>query len=124
MQRTTKQRSAIRKATEESGRPLLPQEILALAQKTVPQLNLATVYRNLNVMVEEGEVTPVHLPEQPTRFEKSGQHHHHFLCRKCERVFDIHQCSEDISRLVPTGFEVDDHNVILYGSCPSCKTGS
>jgi len=120
MVRRTKQRSAITQAIELAGRPLLPQEILKLAQKTVPNLNLATVYRSLNLMIQEGLVAAVHLPEQPTRFEIFGHHHHHFLCKQCDRVFDIHSCSDEISRLAPLGFAVDDHDLTLYGRCPDC----
>lgn len=124
MVRITRQRSAIRQAIEQAGRPLLPQELLTLAQQAIPNLNLATVYRNLNLLTEEGAVAPVHLPGQPTRFEAAGHHHHHFLCRSCDRVYDIHACSSEISRLAPRGFEVLDHEVILYGRCPGCrKTG-
>ena len=47
MERKTRQRVAIREAISESGRPLLPQEVLVAAQNAVPGLSLATVYRNL-----------------------------------------------------------------------------
>lgn len=121
MARTTRQRSAIRQAIEQAGRPLLPHELLSLAQHEIPNLNLATVYRNLNLLIEEGVVAPVHLPGQPPRFEAAGHHHHHFLCKSCDRVYDIHACSSEISRLAPRGFEVLDHEVILYGHCPGCR---
>jgi Fur family transcriptional regulator, ferric uptake regulator len=121
MIRNTRQRAAISQAMTEAGRPLLPQEILEIAQQWVPGLNLATVYRNLNLMAEDGSVTSVQLPGQPTRFEVAGTHHHHFLCRRCDRVYDIHACSTEIARLAPKGFEVEDHEVVLYGSCPGCR---
>jgi Fur family ferric uptake transcriptional regulator len=121
MTRATKQRSAINQAIVQAARPLFPHEILASAKEAVPNLNLATVYRNLNALIEERLVTPVQLPGQPCRFEIAGHHHHHFLCRQCDRVFDIHACSAEISRLAPVGFQVEDHEVILYGRCPGCS---
>lgn len=121
MTRLTRQRSAIHQALQTAGRPLLPLEIVDLAQKEVPNLNLATVYRNLNLLVEEQIIVPVHLPGQPTRFELTGHHHHHFQCRTCDRVFDIHACLAEISKLAPRGFEVSDHDLILYGRCPDCR---
>ena len=121
MSRQTKQRSAIHAALLDAGRPLLPQEILVDAQQQVPNLNLATVYRNLNLLVEVEVLAPVHLPGQPTRFELASHHHHHFQCKACDRVFDIHACSSEISKLAPKGFEVIEHDVILYGRCPDCR---
>ncbi len=121
MTRTTKQRNAIAQAISAAARPLLPQEILAAAQHAVPNLNLATVYRNLNLLLEEKRVAQVQLPGQPTRFEVVGHHHHHFHCRHCDRVFDIHACSGAIPKLAPKDFEVEEHEVILYGRCPDCR---
>lgn len=121
MTRMTKQRQAIQTTLIEAARPLLPQEILVRAQQQVPNLNLATVYRNLNLLSEEKAIAPVHLPGQPTRFEMSGHHHHHFQCKQCDRVFVVHACTSEISKLAPKGFEVIDHDVILYGRCPDCR---
>ena len=69
MERNTRQRSAIRDALQAAARPLLPQEILGLAQQTTPGLSMATVYRNLKSLVEEGHARPVNLPGEYTRFE-------------------------------------------------------
>jgi len=122
MTRMTKQRNAIQSALLDAGRPLLPQEILVSAQQQVPNLNLATVYRNLNLLSEEKAIAPVHLPGQNPRYElASRSHHHHFQCKQCDRVFDVHACTAEISKLAPKGFEVIDHDVILYGRCPDCR---
>lgn len=121
MERNTRQRSAIREAITQADRPLLPQEVLDAAQQVVPGLGLATVYRNLKGLVEEGELQAVNLPGENTRFERAGhQHHHHFQCRQCQRVFDVHACPGDLSRLAPQGFTVEDHDLTLYGRCKEC----
>jgi Fur family ferric uptake transcriptional regulator len=121
MERHTRQRAAIRDALARAGRPLLPQEVLTAAQATAPGLGIATVYRALKAMVEEGEVRKISLPGENPRFERSDlPHHHHFQCLRCLRVFDVHQCPSDISHLVPSGFVVEDHELTLYGRCPEC----
>lgn len=121
MERNTRQRSAIRDAIAQADRPLLPQEVLDAAQKDVPGLGIATVYRNLKLLVEEGELQSVNLPGENPRFELVGHlHHHHFQCRQCQRVFDVHACPGDLSRLAPQGFAVEDHDLTLYGRCSDC----
>jgi Fur family transcriptional regulator, ferric uptake regulator len=121
MERNTRQRSAIRDAIARADRPLLPQEVLALAQEQAPGLGIATVYRNLKELVDEGELKPVNLPGENPRFELAGhRHHHHFQCTQCQRVFDVHACPGDFARLAPQGFTVEDHDLTLYGSCKDC----
>ena len=117
--RNTSQRRAIREAIEDAGRPLDANEVLAAAE--AEGLGLATVYRTLKLGVEEGWLTPVELPNAPARFEMAGkQHHHHFECRSCQRVFEVHGCPGNLKPLVPKGFTLEDHEVILYGQCDEC----
>jgi Fe2+ or Zn2+ uptake regulation protein len=57
--RDTKQRAAIRDALNKADRPLNPKEILAIAQNTVPNLGIATVYRNIKTMLERKEIAAI-----------------------------------------------------------------
>ena len=121
MERNTRQRAAIRDAIAVADRPLLPQEVLDAAQAASPGLGIATVYRNLKALLDEGEVCAVQLPGENPRYEiAGGHHHHHFQCRLCQRVFDVHACPGDLSRLAPEGFTVEGHEITLYGRCKDC----
>lgn len=121
MERSTRQRSAIRSAIDSAGRPLSPQEVLEAAQDEVPALSIATVYRNLKLLVDEGEVITVSLPGDSARYESAAHtHHHHFQCNQCKRVFDVHACPGDIGKLAPKGFSVEHHELTLYGRCADC----
>lgn len=125
-QRFTRQRHAIRAVLKETGRPLLPTEIMFLAQREVPSIGLATIYRNLKSMTESGEVKVVDIPGQAPRYEvqtdANGGHHHHFQCTECERVFDIQACPGDMQHLLPKGFSVSHHDITLYGQCADCPS--
>lgn len=122
MQRNTRQRQAIQKAFSHAGRPLGPREVLEAAVTTVPGLGIATVYRTIKELVDAGEIVPVELPGENTRYEVSGKHHHHhFHCNKCSGVFEVEVCNFDAT--VPKGFRLEDHEVILYGLCDNCAPG-
>ncbi len=120
-ERATRQRDAIRAAIEQAGRPLSPQEILRDARGSVNRLGLATVYRNLKRLAADGAVRLVTLPGDAPRYELTeAEHHHHFQCTRCRRVFDVPGCPGDLRRLAPRGFTVEHHDVTLYGRCPGC----
>jgi Fur family ferric uptake transcriptional regulator len=120
--RTTCQLDAIRGVFERVDRPLGPRECLALAREDVAGLGIATVYRNVRRLVEEGWLRIVELPGTPDRYERAGKrHHHHFHCRSCDTVFEVEACPGDFKSLSPRGFRVEAHELILYGRCARCS---
>ena len=121
MERRTRQRQAIWQAFERTSRPLAPQEILALARIEVPRLGIATVYRNVKVLVGEGRLRVVELPGAPDRYEVAGkEHHHHFHCRSCDGLFEVETCQGDFDAITPSGFRLENHEITLYGLCSAC----
>ena len=126
MQRNTVQRRVILTTLHTAPGPLTAQEVHLRAQRVHAGIGLATVYRNLNRLADEGGVVEVHLPGETTRFEPAGRgHHHHFRCRSCERVFEL-TSSCPVSPLegvtLPGGFRVEHHDLTLYGLCASCQS--
>ncbi len=122
MERRTRQHQAIFDVIVAAERPLLAQEILALASEVVPQLSIATVYRNIKSLQDGGAIKPVVLPGQNPRYELASHgHHHHFQCRHCGRVFDLETCPGNLDCLAPSGFTVEEHEIILYGRCGDCS---
>jgi len=122
MQRNTRQRKAIQETFAQAARPLGPREVLDAAVSAVPGLGMATVYRTIKELVDSGEIVPVELPGENTRYEPAGKHHHHhFHCRKCEGVFEVEVCNFEAT--VPRGFRLESHEVVLYGLCARCATG-
>ena len=122
MERNTEQREAIRKAFLEAARPLSVQEVFSLTQKQVSKMGIATIYRNIKILVQSDWLIPVELPGETNRYEIAGlDHHHHFSCNECNRIFDVSACPKDIETLVPKGFSLDKHEVFLYGQCEDCN---
>ncbi len=119
--RMTEQRRSILAAFEHGQRPLSPGEVLDLAAKQVSSLNLTTVYRNLKALVESEELVAVTIIGKSTRYELAGlDHHHHFLCEKCDRLYDMPGCPGSFRKLAPRGFKVTGHELMLTGRCSSC----
>jgi Fur family ferric uptake transcriptional regulator len=121
MERNTAQRRAIHKVLEDAGRPLGPNEIFDDARALVPGLGIATVYRAIKQLLEDGFLAQVDLPGEPPRYEVSGkQHHHHFRCSSCRKVFDLEGCDDGFKQLVPKGFRLESHELYLFGRCSAC----
>jgi len=120
--RNTRQRRAIREAFALADRPLNPNEVLELAGTDQQGVGIATVYRNIKALVEEGWLTTVELPGESARYELAGKaHHHHFHCKACGKVFELAGCLTGFKTLAPPGFQVTGHEVLLYGTCQTCS---
>lgn len=150
MERHTKQRQAVLDALARSGQALSPPDLLARARASVPSLNLSTVYRQIKGLLDAGRLVRVELPGQPARYEMApsgevqahghatgaatshgahaehaaSQHHHHFHCVQCDRVYPIHACPGPMNHLAPAGFEVQHHDLTLRGRCAACVSGA
>jgi Fur family transcriptional regulator, ferric uptake regulator len=121
MQRDTAQRRAIRDVFRREARPLSPEEVLKGGQASVPSLGIATVYRSIKGLIEEGWLKTVDLPGDRTRYELSATpHHHHFVCTRCGQASDIEDCPSDVESLATEGYQVEAHELTLYGACPAC----
>lgn len=121
MQRDTQQRRAMRETLERADRPLSPRELLEATKRKVPGIGLATIYRNLKALEDQGWLEVVRMPGQPSRYELAGKgHHHHFLCRSCDGAFEVVGCPGDLAPLTPAGFRLESHELLLYGLCQDC----
>ena len=121
MERNTRQRDTIRNVFAGSKQPLSPFEVLIAGRQSLRGLGIATVYRTINSLVDDGWLNAVELPGDAPRYEKAGSgHHHHFQCRGCSGVFEIRGCPGDLTSLTPDGFVLEGHEVVLYGQCSVC----
>lgn len=121
MKRKTSQRTAILQVFLKQNRPLRVSEIHAYGRKLVGSLNQATVYRNLKILTERGWLQKVVHPTLGTLYERTKkEHHHHFHCRRCNRAFELPGCALKKKRAAPEGFVIEDHEIYLFGLCPSC----
>lgn len=122
--RTTKQREVILEAFEDAARPLNPAEAHELAQRTLPKIGIATIYRTIRLFEDEGLLHKVELPGEMPRYElhtAAEHHHHHFRCDDCGKVYDIEGCLKGFDQMLPKGFKLRAHDITLYGGCAECE---
>lgn len=107
----------------EAGRPLTVGELHQMALIHYPEVGLRTVYRNIRELVSEGKLVGVDYPGQPLRYEavSPNGHHPHFICRSCNRVFQLAVEIPEISVKPPPGFTIEGEEVVFYGRCPECN---
>ena len=121
MERHTPQKEAIERCLALAERPLSVAEIRQCASRDLPVLGRATVYRCLRRLRDQGRLSTVELPGLPPRYELAErEHHHHFLCLRCGRTFDMPGCPGDLRELAPEGFRVQEHFILLKGLCGEC----
>lgn len=88
----------------------------------MPELSLATVYRNLEQLTEGGYL--LKLPGDTARYDGNTAAHHHLRCDGCKKVFDLpipFDRSLAEKMVVGTGFEVTGYTIDFHGICPECR---
>jgi Fur family peroxide stress response transcriptional regulator len=117
----THQRQVLYRALAESDEHLSPEELYDKVKGEVPEISLATVYRNIKIFKKCGileEVTPLH---DSYRLDPNLTDHHHLVCRFCQSIVDVP--NEDIEPIrfrngPPSGFTVERYEIL--GMCSRC----
>jgi len=122
--RMTPQRRVIleelRRANDHPG----ADEIYQRVRKRLPRVSLGTVYRNLDILCELGEVQRLELSSAMKRYDGIPKKHYHIRCICCERVDDapiapLNALEDDLYGT--TVFEIIGHNLEFTGLCPQCS---
>ena len=124
MKRNTIQRSLVFEAVNKLQCHATADEIYQTIMKEHPNISRATVYRNLKLLSETGEIRKMEIPGGPDRFDHRIQEHCHVRCEKCGRVFDVDM--EYITGLEKNiteshGFAFTGYDILFRGICPDCQ---
>lgn len=91
-------------------------------KKKLPQISLGTVYRNLNMLKERGEIQEI--KSRIARYDADISRHAHYICENCEMIYDIFEKiveEENIKNKMIKFGEVKSFQLYLYGVCNNCK---
>ncbi|MBP2216119.1 Fur family transcriptional regulator [Arthrobacter sp. CAN_C5] len=127
-QRVTKQRLAVSAALDDLDDFVSTQELHRLLHETGQPVSLATTYRILQSMSEDGLVDVLRNGENEAVYRRCAapHHHHHLLCRNCGRAVEIEAPAVEkwAARIAEEhGYIEVAHTVEIYGLCPLCSTG-
>ena len=124
MRRETKQREAILRVLMNTKSHPTADLIYDEVKKEIPNISKGTVYRNLKVLQENGQVSELNLNGTISRFEVKQDSHYHFRCEKCGRVSDIDMpVDRELDRHIEkiTGLKISYHQLEFRGLCKDCQ---
>jgi len=121
----SRKRDSILQAIKSSVSHPGAQDIYEKLKPGIPDLSLGTVYRNLKLFREDGNVAFVGTINGEERFDGIVAPHPHICCTKCGKIADLSgeqskKFSKRVKMQIP-GFTIDIRNVTLYGLCDQCK---
>lgn len=116
----TKQRALIRNIVQNSCGHLTAEEIFEKAKEEMPGIVLATVYNNLNVLYENGEIGKVYKSTCADRFDKSPIRHAHLICENCGCVEDLHFEGFDDIIEARLNRKISDYEFNIRALCSNC----
>ena len=90
-----------------------------------PNISLGTVYRNLNLLADIGEIIKIPTPDGGDRFDGRTDSHYHVICRDCGNVFDLElddSFDQFIDKTAGEKFDgvIESLNILFYGKCAEC----
>ena len=122
--RNTVQRSLVLETVKELQRHATADEVYETINKKHPDISRGTVYRNLNLLSDVGEIRKVEMPGGAALYDHLCYEHYHARCVKCSRVFDVEmEFIADLEKnIIKThGFEFTGHDIIFKGICLECN---
>lgn len=124
-QRMTSQRREILKHLKNVCNHPSADSVFNAVKKNMPFITLATVYRNLNILSDNGDILKLMIDGE-ARFDGDISNHQHSYCTSCGRLTDVFYdgvCDSTIKKINSDGFNVNRIHVVFYGRCKKCEKG-
>ena len=125
MLKKSQQRAAIRSYLQTCSDHPTAAEIHQALIKEYPNLSLGTVYRNLNLLADLGQISRIRCEEGMEHFDCETCDHYHFVCRSCGKILDLPMdiITDLDARAESAGVgSVETHSLLFYGRCSACGT--
>jgi Fur family transcriptional regulator, stress-responsive regulator len=100
--------------------------LIRASRRALPGVSHQAVYDVLRALTEAGLVRRIQPAGSVARYEgRTGDNHHHVVCRSCGNVADIDCATGSAPCLIPSddhGYAIDEAEVVYWGLCPACST--
>ena len=96
-------------------------------RKTFPNISLGTVYRNLTLLADIGEISRIRVGDGVDHFDADTSPHYHFICKECGSVIDLDmEDMTEINQAANQNFDgtIEGHITYFYGKCGNCSSKS
>ena len=122
--RMTRQRQGILEELRNSDTHPCADELFSRVRQKMPRISLGTIYRNLEILSELGEIQTIEMAGSLKRFDGVASNHYHIRCVCCNRVDDapiapLNELEDDLYGT--TVYEIIGHNLEFTGLCPTCS---
>ena len=121
----TSQRAAVFDYLSNVAHHPTAEEIYLAVKPKLPRISLATVYKNLEALINCKVVSKLTYGDAAARYDIRTDHHYHTRCLECGRVWDLDAAhgSAWLERVKPqqAGFEVHDYRLEILGRCRDCR---
>ncbi|HXY19838.1 MAG TPA: transcriptional repressor [Gemmatimonadales bacterium] len=102
-----------------------PDQVYAAVKRTLPGVSRTTVYRVLDTLVRVGVLAKALSPSAASRVDPRTSRHHHLVCRRCDRMFDVDEDAVQ-HRIRPPdvrrrGFAIQGYSIYFTGLCAACR---
>lgn len=121
--RMTKQKRVILEVLKNTKSHPTADWVYDKVKKKIPNISLGTVYRNLNILKNQGEILELSYGKGFSRFDGNASNHYHFTCENCGKILDVETpIASDVEKEISAhmGVKVSKHRFEFYGSCPDC----
>lgn len=123
--RLTRQKRAIFEILKKTNTHMTADEVFGIVKNSIKNISLATVYRNLELMTENGLCDEVYVAGRPKWFEvKKYASHGHLFCRKCLKLEDVIECSFCFTKNrieKEMNFKGEEFKFLIIGLCKRCN---
>lgn len=121
--KATPQRIAIIQLMHDAGHINID-ELYHSIRKKFSAISLATLYKNVNTMLEVSLIREVKIPGQKTKYEIQKEAHAHVMCKSCGELKDIEYDPTFILQksMEMSHYKAEDVSVVISGICPACQT--
>lgn len=122
--RMTRQRQVIMEELRATDQHPSADDLHGRVKQKLPRISLGTVYRNLEILTELGEIQTIALAGSLKRFDGIPHNHYHMRCAHCDRLVDAPmEVIDSLERALQekTEFRILDHQLEFTGICPDCQ---